>query len=206
MKTPEKILHSLKRDGDQTAQQLGERYAMTAMGARQHLQKLVHQGLVEGYDVKVAVGRPQRRWRLTAKSHEQFDNRHGDLSIQLLSAVQEHFGSDGLERVIHSREQQTLARYRQLLDLSQPLHDLLIAIAKIRSDEGYMAHVESHPQQGYLLIERHCPLLDAAQHCQQLCRSELSLLEQLLSPLYQVHRESLISQGQRVCCYHIHTN
>ena len=34
--------------------------------------------------VKVKVGRPARHWSLTQKGHEQFADRHGELTIQFI--------------------------------------------------------------------------------------------------------------------------
>jgi predicted ArsR family transcriptional regulator len=58
MKTADKILHTLKREGAVTAKQLADRFEITTMGARQHLQSLEEDGLIHFYDVKVKVGRP----------------------------------------------------------------------------------------------------------------------------------------------------
>ncbi len=47
MKTADRILQKLKREGSLTAKKLSEDLDMTSMGARQHLQALEENGLLE---------------------------------------------------------------------------------------------------------------------------------------------------------------
>ncbi|EVU10668.1 deoR-like helix-turn-helix domain protein, partial [Vibrio parahaemolyticus V-223/04] len=60
MKTVDRILQIVKRDGSVTAKQLSSELGMTTMGARQHLQGLEDDGILSIHDVKVKVGRPTR--------------------------------------------------------------------------------------------------------------------------------------------------
>ena len=46
MKTSDKILQTIKRQGAVTAKQLSEEFGMTTMGARQHLQSLEDDGIL----------------------------------------------------------------------------------------------------------------------------------------------------------------
>lgn len=57
MKTVDRILQIVKRDGSVTAKQLSSELGMTTMGARQHLQGLEDDGILSIHDVKVKVGR-----------------------------------------------------------------------------------------------------------------------------------------------------
>lgn len=68
MKTVDRILQIVKRDGSVTAKQLSSELGMTTMGARQHLQGLEDEGILSTHDVKVKVGRPTRHWALTQKA------------------------------------------------------------------------------------------------------------------------------------------
>lgn len=200
MKTVEKILHTIKRDGAVTAKQVADQFEITTMGARQHLQSLEQDGLLEFFDVKVKVGRPTRHWRLTNKGHEQFSDRHGELTIQMIEAVEHLFGSDGLKKVTQERENHTLANYRQALSHCNSLEDRLHTLAKLRESEGYMVEVEAF-EQGYRLIENHCPICRAATRCPSLCQSELNVFRQLLGTTVNINREEHIVSGERRCCY-----
>lgn len=205
MKTVEKILHTIKRDGAVTAKQIAEQFEITTMGARQHLQSLEQDGLLEFFDVKVKVGRPARHWRLTRKGHEQFADRHGELTIQVIEAVEHLFGSEGLKKVTQERENHTLANYQKALHHCCSLEEQVYSLAKLRENEGYMVEVESL-EQGYRLIENHCPICRAATRCPSLCQSELNVFRQLLGERVTISREEHIVSGERRCCYLISCN
>ncbi|WP_406665005.1 helix-turn-helix transcriptional regulator [Gallaecimonas sp. GXIMD1310] len=198
-----RILYLLKTQGPQSAQALSAQLGMTAMGARQHLLAAEEQGLVESQMEKRAVGRPARVWRLTETGHARFPERHADLMLTMIDSVRDLFGEAGLEKVVSHREQQMQAVYQQAIDHNAPVAERLATLAKLRSAEGYMAEVETLAPGQWLLVEHHCPICSAAQHCQQFCRSELTLFSHCLGSDVQVSRvEHLLDDGQR-CAYRI---
>ncbi|OZS43241.1 helix-turn-helix transcriptional regulator [Photobacterium sanguinicancri] len=205
MKTIDKILQRMKREGDVTAKALAQELRLTTMGVRQHLQGLEESGLVDFHDVKVKVGRPTRHWRLTAQGHNQFTDRHGDLIIQMLDSVEDLFGASGLEKVINQREQQTFEQYQQALAKCENLKEKLELLTTLREQEGYMAEL-LHDEQGYLLVENHCPICHAAKRCPSLCQSELNVFQRLLGNEYLVVRNDHIIAGERRCAYRIMNN
>ncbi|MGF1697541.1 transcriptional regulator [Vibrio lamellibrachiae] len=200
MKSSEKILQAIKENGEITAKQLALDLDMTTMGARQHLQILEDEGLLSYHDIRVKVGRPTRHWSLTSKGHAQFADRHGELTIQMIDAVERLFGQDGLEKIAAEREKQTLTSYQKLISSSASLEEKLTVIVEQRRSEGYMAELQ--PLEGdYLLIENHCPICKAATRSPVLCASELNVFQSLLGDEYQVNRTEHIVQGQRRCAY-----
>ncbi|PMH46254.1 transcriptional regulator [Vibrio sp. 10N.286.49.B3] len=202
MKTTQKIIQIIKRNGEVTARELAEQFDMTTMGARQHLQTLQDDGILDFHDIKVKVGRPTRHWCLTEKGHQQFSDRHGELTIQIMSAVEELFGCEGMEKVAAERESNTLISYQATLENCHSLEEKLHALTQLRRDEGYMAELQANAN-GYLFIENHCPICKAATHCPSLCQSELSVFQQLLATYANVAREEHIILGQRRCTYRI---
>lgn len=202
MKTIERILHTIKREGAVTAKQVANDLHITTMGARQHLQSLEDEGILIFYDVKVKVGRPTRHWSLTKKGHDQFADRHGELTIQMIDAVEHLFGQDGLAKVTAEREAHTLQHYRQALIACNDLATKLHTLVKLREQEGYMAELE-RTEWGYLLIENHCPICRAAKRCPALCVSELNVFKQLLGPECHIERSEHIIEGQHRCAYRI---
>lgn len=202
MKTHDKILHMLKSQGALTAKTIAGELKLTTMGVRQHMQALEESGDVDFKDEKAARGRPTRYWSLTEKSNSLFDDRHDELSIQLIDSVIAIFGDDGLEKLIEHRESTIKTHYAQILADKIDLVSKLDALAKVRSDEGYMATVE---QEGdiYWLLENHCPICAAATKCQNFCRSELEIFQMLLKDLASVIREEHIVNGSRRCAYKV---
>ena len=202
MKSVDLILQTIKKDGAVTAKQLAEQLNMTTMGARQHLQSLQKEGFLSFEDLKVKVGRPTRHWSLTPKGHAQFADRHSELTIQVIEAVETLFGAEGVQKVANEREAKTLANYQAELIHCSDVLSKLTKLVELRKQEGYMAELEQTPQ-GYLLIENHCPICKAATRCPSLCQSELNVFQSLLGKDVSIERSEHIIQGQRRCVYSI---
>ena len=202
MKTGERILHIIKREGRVTAKQIADLLDMTTMGARQHLQALEDDSLLAIEDIRVKVGRPTRHWSLTAKGHRHFADRHGELTIQVIDAVERLYGLEGVEKVTLDRESQTLAHYQAYMHGCETLEAKLKALVEIREQEGYMAEFEACDG-GYLFTENHCPICRAATHCPSLCQSELNIFRQLLGPECHIERTEHIVRGERRCRYRV---
>ncbi|MCE2572912.1 helix-turn-helix transcriptional regulator [Motilimonas eburnea] len=183
-----------------TAKALAQALDMTTMGARQHLQLLEQQGDLESFDQKAPRGRPTRFWQLTEQAQRHFEDRHEELTVQLLISVKQVFGEQGLEQLIAQREADAMANYQAKLSSMAALPERLEKLAQIRSNEGYMACVESTAQ-GYLLLENHCPICAAATACVGFCRSELAMFQALFADLAEVSRSEHILEGARRCAY-----
>ncbi|WP_391088915.1 helix-turn-helix transcriptional regulator [Vibrio sp. NH-UV-68] len=204
MKSVERILQTVKRSGAVTAKQIADELAMTTMGARQHLQGLEDDGLLAFEDVKVKVGRPTRHWSLTPKGHAQFTDRHGELTIQMLEAVETLFGVEGLQKVADEREAKTYRLYSSELEQCQTLEQKLHRLVSLRQQDGYMAELETWGE-SFLLIENHCPICKAATRCPSLCQSELNIFQRLLGDKFHIERTEHIVEGQRRCVYKINS-
>lgn len=202
MKTVDRIIQSIKRDGEVTAKQIATELGMTTMGARQHLQSLEEDGMVSFHDVKVKIGRPTRHWSLTQRGHDQFSDRHGELTIQVIEAVELLFGAEGLAKVTAEREQKTFLHYQNALENCPDLNSRLEKLTSMREEEGYMAELEK-TEDGFLLTENHCPICKAAKRCPSLCQSELRVFQKLLGEQCEVERSEHIIQGERRCAYRI---
>lgn len=202
MKTIDKILYRMKREGPVTAKILAEDFQLTTMGVRQHLQGLEEEGLVDFEDIKAKVGRPTRHWHLTQKGHRRFTDRHGDLIIQMLDSVEELFGQAGLSKVVDRREDQTFEQYQAQLAGVENIAEKLQILTTLREREGYMAELHQDGED-FVLIENHCPICHAAQRCPSLCQSELAVFQRLLGNEYQVNRQEHIIAGERRCAYRI---
>lgn len=200
MKTADRILQKLKREGSLTAKKLSEDLDMTSMGARQHLQALEENGLLEYYDLKVRIGRPTRHWQLTPKGHERFSDRHGELTVQVIEAVGTLFGEDGIKKIALEREKQTLKKYSQALSECVDLKSKLQQLKQLREDDGYMAEL-TESENGFILVENHCPICKAAQNCPSLCQSELNVFQQLLGESCTIKRTEHIIKDDRRCVY-----
>ena len=197
----ERALYFLKSHGAQTAKTVAERLGMTVVGARQHLLKLVQDGLVETEERRASRGRPKQYWRLTSAGHSRFPDRHSDLTLELLRSTRAVFGPEGLERLIQHRENAALSMYQDRLASCGSLREKVAALTALRCEEGYMAEWQEEKSGSFTLSENHCPICAAAQECQSLCRSEIAIFRAALGSNFVVERLEHAVTGARRCRY-----
>jgi predicted ArsR family transcriptional regulator len=203
-KTRRAIVKLLKTDGPLGSAQLAERLGLTAMAVRLHLYALQSEGLVTAEDRPVPVGRPAKFWRLTREADRHFPEAYAELSVALIDAMQETFGEEGLNRVLASRCERQRADYAKRIRPSDSLEKRLRELARLRTEEGYMAEVKREEVGGgLLLVENHCPICAAANACQGFCSTELELFRSALGPGVQVERVEHIVSGDRRCAYRV---
>ena len=202
MKTNKKIIQLLKVRGPITAKALAAELGVTTMGIRQHMLQLEDVGDVSFEDIKAIRGRPTRYWSLTAQSKNHFPDGHEVLTVQLIESVKLIFGESGIDKLIEHREQESLRSYGVVMSNLHELKDKLMALASIRSEEGYMATVVEEDD-FFWLLENHCSICAAASHCLNFCRSELRLFQTLLQGVAKVSREEHIMTGARRCAYKV---
>ena len=198
-----RLLYTLKSRGPLAASALARALGITVVGIRQHLAKLHAEGLVAFDDQAGEIGRPKRFWRLTTKGHGRFPDTHGDLTVNLIGGIRSVFGEEGLDRLIAVRQKSAVEAYRRALEPCSGLEDRIRTVARLRTEEGYMAEFEAEPDGSFLLIENHCPICAAAKTCQGFCRSELELFRAAFGTEALVMRqEHLLSDGRR-CVYRV---
>jgi predicted ArsR family transcriptional regulator len=197
------LLELLKREGPQDAERLAGRLGVSAMAVRQHLYALQEERLVAHERERRPVGRPAKLWRLTPAADHLFHDGHADLTVSLLQALGEAFGSEGLGRLLAVRARQQVEAYRRRVPAGAALGERLAALAQARADEGYMAELLPQEDGGYLLVENHCPICTAAAACAGLCGAELEVFQEVLGPQAEVVRTEHILAGSRRCAYRV---
>lgn len=197
------LLELLKREGPQDADRLARRLGISAMGARQHLYALQGEKLVTHEREARPVGRPAKLWRLTPAADHLFHDGHADLTVSLLQAMGQTFGTEGLERLLAVRARQQVAAYRRRIPARAALRDGLAVLAQARTEEGYMAEVLAQEDGSYLLVENHCPICTAATACTGLCGAELQVFQEVLGPGVAISRTEHILAGSRRCAYRV---
>jgi predicted ArsR family transcriptional regulator len=205
--TKRQIIERLKR-ADAKVADLARALDMTEAGVRQHLDALADHGLVVPRTGTAAGrGRPATVWALTDLAQDLFPDRHDDLTVELITAVRTALGDDGLAKVIDARGDKQRAAYERALPKRGTLRERVAALARIRTEEGYVAEVADPPDapngDTVLLIEHHCPICTAASSCPGLCGSELELFREVLGPRVSVERTQHIIAGDRRCTYRI---
>jgi len=202
IRTRRAIVKLLKQEGAMDAAALADRFKISAMAVRQHLYALQKEQLVTYQEEQRAMGRPAKLWQLTPAADRFFPHGYAELTLSLINSVIEAFGSEGLERLLEIRTRQQIAAYREQIPANSPIQQRLEALANLRTDEGYMAEIESLSDGSFLLIENHCPICAAATACTGLCRQELEVFQFTLGDVAIARTEHLIA-GERRCVYRI---
>src|SRR5690242_16222762 len=153
----DRILRFLKFRGPQTTPAIARHLKITLPGARKHLATLLAAKLVSFTDERGAVGRPKRSWQLTPLAEKRFPDSHAVLTMEMIGAVRQAFGEEGLDRLIGLRESETERRYASALASLSDMGKKVAKLAELRSEEGYMADWRVLPDGSYLLAENHCP-------------------------------------------------
>lgn len=196
------LLDMLKLQGELTSLQMAEALGVSPMAIRQHMQELEAAGDVNSIDRARGKGRPSKFWSLAPAAARHFPDRHRDLMLDLLSNVQNVLGDDAMDRLLDERGDEQARNYgRQVADC-ESLSARVQALARLRSEEGYMA--EASEEDGvFTLVENHCPICAAASACKGLCDRELSVFERVLGPDCTVERVEHLLSGARRCAYQI---
>ena len=197
------ILDLLKQEGPHDAQGMAERLGVTAMAIRQHLYDMAEQDLVTYVEEARPVGRPAKIWRLTAAADGFFPDGHAELTVGLIDSMKNAFGDQGMERLLSIRSAEQTAAYGKRMARARSLRGRLDALAKIRTEEGYMAAVTNEADGGYLFVENHCPICTAAAACTGLCGAELAVFRAVLGEAVEIERTDHILSGARRCAYRV---
>lgn len=196
----DKAVLILKNQGPKSLKELAAELKITTEGARFQLLKLSGEGLVTSESISRGRGRPQQIWSLTDKGHSRFPDAHSSLTVRLIQNIRENLGEEALEKIIIATGKDNLRKYEELMHGAVTLEDKIRILAEIRKEEGYMAHYEK-TDDGYLFLENHCPICEAAKACQDFCRTELRTFQSALGDEVVVKRIDHILAGARRCAY-----
>jgi len=200
-KTWRAIVKLLKTEGALDSAKLAKRLRVTPMAVRQHLYALQKEKMVNAEERPVPLGRPAKFWKLTREADRLFPDAYAELSVALIDAVGETFGSSGVDRLLQTRLARQKREYAARIDRDAPLSKKLQQLAQIRSDEGYMAEVHAEGPKAFIFLENHCPICAAATACQGLCATEIELFQAFLGPEVKISRTEHIIDGERRCAY-----
>ena len=197
------ILFQLKSLGEAQAETLARRLGISVQAVRQRLERLLAENLVAYSDRAHGRGRPRRLWLLTPAAVSLFPDTHAQLTVDLIGTIRSELGEPGLARLLHRRREQITAAYRKRFAREPDIAKKLTALADMRSAEGYMARVERLAEDGFLLVEDHCPICAAAMTCQGFCSIELAIFQNLLGAGWRIERQDHLLTGARRCSYRI---
>src|SRR5436305_10108836 len=201
-KTRRAIVRLLKQEGALDSASLARRLKLTPMAVRQHLYQLQREKLVAAEERRVPLGRPAKFWQLTRAADRLFPEAYAERTLAQIGAVGETLGPSGMQKVLAARSAAQRAAYGARIARSAPLREKLRDLARVRTEEGYMAEVRRDGG-SFLFIENHCPICAAANACQGFCSAELDLFRSVLGPGISIERAEHIVSGDRRCVYRV---
>lgn len=202
-RTRRAIVKLLKTEGALDSAKLARKLRVTPMAVRQHLYALQEEKMVNAEERPVPLGRPAKFWKLTREADRLFPDAYAELSVALIDAVGETFGPAGVDRLLQTRLARQKREYATRIDRDAPLAKKLHQLAKVRTDEGYMAEVHPDGPKAFVFVENHCPICAAATACQGFCATEIELFQSALGPGVKISRTEHIVNGERRCAYRV---
>jgi predicted ArsR family transcriptional regulator len=202
-RTRRAIVKLLKTEGALDSARLAKKLRVTPMAVRQHLYALQEEKMVNAEERPVPLGRPAKFWKLTREADRLFPDAYAELSVALIDAVGETFGPSGVDRLLKTRLARQKREYATRIDRDAPLAKKLHQLAKVRTDEGYMAEVHPDGPKAFVFVENHCPICAAATACQGFCATEIELFQSALGPGVNISRTEHIVNGERRCAYRV---
>jgi predicted ArsR family transcriptional regulator len=202
-RTRRAIVKLLKTEGALDSARLAKKLRLTPMAVRQHLYALQEEKMVNAEERPVPLGRPAKFWKLTREADRLFPDAYAELSVALIDAIGETFGPSGVDRLLQTRLARQKREYTTRVDRDAPLARKLHQLAKVRTDEGYMAEVHPDGPKAFVFVENHCPICAAATACQGFCATEIELFQSVLGPGVKISRTEHIVNGERRCAYRV---
>jgi len=189
-----RLLEAVKRLGSATLREAAADLELSRETAREHLNALGADGLIERAGTRRGgPGRPEVVYRLTPRAEAFFPRRDGEVLADLAGFLLERGGEAELRQFFERRAAARLeAAQRRLAGLRGRRR--LAEVARILSDEGYMAEIVD----GSLRLA-HCPIRGVVGVTRLPCRAELGMVEKLLGR--RLTRTDYLPDGGASCSY-----
>ena len=197
--TRERLLDTLKRRGPATLGALALVHRLALPTLRAHLAALEAGGLVSRVPVRSkARGRPRHRYALTPAGHARFPQREGELLGEFAGWLAARGGEGEIRRFLEERVAAARAGARERLRGLRG-QARLGEVARILSEQGFMAEVEAAQGRSPVLRLCHCPIRHLVSATRLPCRVELGFVEEMVER--SLERVSYIPAGDSSCAY-----
>lgn len=195
--TRAEILQILQRDGGATVAQMARTLKLSIGTLRHHVSILERDGLLRREKIRQRVGRPQLRFRLSAKGKESFPKRYDSLSSKLISQIKTAFGTRALTALLDRMSQDALEKH-DLSQLGESVSERADSLMEILGQEGFVANWERCD--GKLKITQHtCPYHAVVKEHPEVCQYDTKLISIVLDA--PVKRTTCMSCGDRACTF-----
>jgi len=198
------VLYAVRRRGEATAEQVAEQLEITVSGARQHLDALARDGLVESGELPSPEGRRGRRrlvYSATAAADAYFPKAYGELTNELLGYVADTDRAL-LDQLFSKRRESRIENARTRLGSKRTLRARVAELTRILDEDGYLASWEQVEPGVFRIVEHNCAIWAVAERYGQACTSELEFIRTVLDGA-EVERVQHMVAGARRCAYEV---
>ena len=200
--TRQEILLSIKSHGAMTAEELANEMGISQVAVRQHLTSLEAEGSVAVSVERRGLGRPSHRYTITAAGDETFPRQYDSLANALLNELRAWQGEAAVKQLLQLRRQRTSQTLASRLR-DKPLAAKVNELARIETENGYMAEASAESEGTFTLVKRNCAVCSVARnHPEICCQSENTMFQDLLGNV-EVDLEQSIVNGDHVCAFRI---
>jgi DeoR family transcriptional regulator, suf operon transcriptional repressor len=193
------ILVQLKRSKRSSARELAARLNVSLNAVRHHLKDLEAQAMVEYERRHQGVGAPAYAYRLTMAAETLFPRRYEATLNELLDHVVEREGRAAAVSVLESRYETLTRRLQRELEGMPPI-ERLVAVARLLTQEGYMAEATVSSDSG-TLVEHNCAIQAVAERFPEICAAEARFLAAVIGA--DIDRHEHILDGCSACEYRV---
>jgi len=193
------VLVQLKRAQPLTAKELAGRLGVSLNAARHHLKELEAEGLVRYERSHRGVGAPAFSYRLSPAGEALFPRRYQETLTALLDQIVERGGREAAVGLLDAHLAGLAGRLKAELE-GLPPGERLAAVARVRSEQGYMAEATADEAAG-VLTEHNCAIQAVAERFPEICAAEARFLAEVLGA--EVDRREHILSGCAACEYHV---
>ena len=148
------------------------------------------------------TGRPATSYRLTAEGEHLFPKHYDTLAVAMIDAVAEELGDDAALRVLERVSNDRVDVLMPLVE-GHSIEERLDVMKGFYFDgDAYMEHERTNGD--FRLIERNCPLYNAAMRRPIVCAVTINALTRLLG--MRVGRDEKFQDGAGRCVFHIYAH
>lgn len=193
------ILVELKRAERLTAKELAVKLGLSLNAVRYHLRELGAESLVEYHRQQRGVGAPVFAYRLSLAAEALFPRRYEAALTEVLDHVVAQEGRAAAVAVLEAHFNALSRRLQAELIGASPA-ERLAAVARVLSDEGYMAEWEAAECCG-TLTEHNCAIRMVAERFPEICAAEVRFLEEVVGGT--IERRAHMVAGCSACEYKV---
>jgi len=171
---------------------------ITKTAIKEHLNKLLHQGLITFEDNKGLVGRPKRFYKLTDQGVHVFPKQYSWLSTVILEHLSIEMGPEGVRNFMKNLADAISKDKKHEFDKISSTTEALKKITLLLSELGYRATLkQSDLRKGAIIEATNCVYHNVAKQHPELCSFDIRLIENLSN--LDVKLESCIARGGESC-------